>query len=346
MRNFFCVCLILFAFKSYSQQPVISTVFTATQSFRGLSVVNDNIIWVSGNNGTVLKSTDGGQHFKTISVPGFEKSDFRDIEGFDSLHAIVLGTNKPAVLLETRDGGATWKEIFHDDTDGAFLDAMTFNKDNGIVVGDPLNDRKEYKLWIDIDKNETKVSKIESTGQLLQGEAFFASSGTNVTFTSNKSSNYAYVTGGKISGIYFERKSSRLMVRATIQDLPFAKGDSTIGANSISIFGKLNLVVVGGNFAQPADTSNNCFLSFNGGKTWTKPASNPLGYRSCVEHIDKNRLVACGFTGTDISTDGGRTWKLLTNEGFHVVQKAKKGNAIFFAGKGKVAVMQWPDTDN
>ncbi len=39
-------------------------------SFRGLSVVNDQVFWVSGSNGSVVRSTDGGKNLQWIPVPG------------------------------------------------------------------------------------------------------------------------------------------------------------------------------------------------------------------------------------------------------------------------------------
>src|SRR3954463_15000165 len=78
-------------------------------SIRGLSVVNDSVIWVSGSNGTVGRSIDGGQTFKWITVKGFEKTDFRDIEAFDAGSAIIMGIAEPAHILKTTDGGETWK---------------------------------------------------------------------------------------------------------------------------------------------------------------------------------------------------------------------------------------------
>ena len=64
-------------------------------SLRGLSAVNDKIIWVSGSNGTVGKSLDGGKTWSWMTVPGFEKRDFRDIEAFDAKTAIIMAIATP-----------------------------------------------------------------------------------------------------------------------------------------------------------------------------------------------------------------------------------------------------------
>ncbi|MFI5155563.1 MAG: oxidoreductase, partial [Chitinophagales bacterium] len=66
------------------------------------------------------------------------------------------------------------------------------------------------------------------------------------------------------------------------------------------------------------------------------------GYRSAVAYLDANRLIACGTSGIDISEDGGKNWKLISREAYHVCKKAKKGNTIFLAGPmGKIAKLVW-----
>src|SRR6267378_2352679 len=42
-------------------------------SLRGLSAVNDKIVWVSGSAGTVGRTFDGGATWTWSTVPGYEK---------------------------------------------------------------------------------------------------------------------------------------------------------------------------------------------------------------------------------------------------------------------------------
>ena len=87
---------------------------------RGLSVVNDKTIWVSGSNGTVGKSIDGGDNWTWMTVKGFEKTDFRDIEAFDAKKAIIMGVAEPAYILKTVDGGNNWKVVYENKTQACF----------------------------------------------------------------------------------------------------------------------------------------------------------------------------------------------------------------------------------
>src|SRR6478752_4412264 len=110
-------------------------------SIRGLSVVNEQVIWVSGSNGTVGRSIDKGQSWQWITVPGNEKRDFRDIEAFDANTAVIMAVAEPAIILRTNDAGQTWKTVFSDSRPGMFLDAMDFYGTQGYVIGDPMNDK-------------------------------------------------------------------------------------------------------------------------------------------------------------------------------------------------------------
>ena len=75
-----------------------------------------------------------------MTVNGFEKSDFRDIEAFDGNTALIMAVGEPAYILKTNDGGENWKVVYENKTKGMFLDAMDFaNNREGIVIGDPIN---------------------------------------------------------------------------------------------------------------------------------------------------------------------------------------------------------------
>jgi len=286
-------------------------------SLRGLSVVNDNIIWASGSNGTVLKSTNAGITWQQIIIPNFEKRDFRDIEAFDSNTAIIMSIAEPAHILKTTDGGKNWNIVFADSTKGMFLDAMYFkDAKNGIVVGDPINN----KAFIATTSNAGKTWIINNnTPELANGEAFFASSGSNIFL---QKANIFFVSGGKQSNLYFNNKKL---------EIPINKGLESTGANSISVF-KNTAIIVGGDFTKDSSTTGNCILLNLKTKQFTTPTTLPTGYRSCVIQLNKKQAVTCGINGVDLSNDSGMNWSNISKEGFHVVAKAEKGKAVYFAG--------------
>jgi photosystem II stability/assembly factor-like uncharacterized protein len=331
-KLFLLLALIPVAITSVAQkkQPTVQVLTKGTKtSIRGLSVVDNNVAWASGSNGTIGLTTDGGRNWKWSVVKGFEKRDFRDIEAFSLTKAIIIAVDSPAYILKTIDGGESWKVVYENHTKGMFLDAMEFwNEQSGIVVGDPVDGKIFVARTFD-EGNTWKEVPFDYRPRADTGEAMFASSGTNVRILDRDEA--VIVSGGMSSRVFIRNESVRL---------PILQGKETTGANSIAVLdtdsrkGGKTMTVVGGDFMTPDSTLLNCFYSNDRGKTWKAPKTPPHGYRSCVEYLSKKHLVSCGLNGVDYSTDAGVNWKWVSKEGFHVVRKAKKGDAVFFAGSG------------
>ncbi|MBK9485925.1 MAG: oxidoreductase [Chitinophagaceae bacterium] len=288
-----------------------------------MSVVSDDVVWVSGSAGSVGRSVDGGETWNWTTVKGFEKTDFRDIEAFDKNTAIIMGIADPAYILKTTDGGQNWKVVFTDTTKGMFLDAMEFwNEQSGIVIGDPLGDKIFIARTFDGGENWQGIPAANIPAA-DKGEAFFASSGTNVRKLSKQEA--VFVSGGL---------RARLFIRNKKIDLPIIQGKESTGANSMAVKNKKCLVVVGGDFNTRDDTTKNCVITNDGGKTFTAPVVGPHGYRSCVEYLGKKNWISCGLNGVDYSTDEGQNWAWISKDSFHAVRKAKKGKTVYFSGGG------------
>ncbi|KIA91107.1 oxidoreductase [Pedobacter kyungheensis] len=323
MAPFFC------AAQSYSIKPLNES---AKTSLRGLSVVSDQVIWVSGSNGSVGKTTDGGATWKWLKPKGYEKIDFRDIEAFDDRQAIIVGIASPAYILKTVDGGETWTENYKNVDSAIFLDGLGFwDKSKGIIFGDPINDKMPLLKTTDAGKTWQDVSANLKL-PLAKGEAGFAASGTTIkTLLGGKT---WVATGGTVSNIYFSPDYGQSW---QVFKCPILQGENSTGPFSIDFFNEKTGVVVGGNYLKDKENSNNVLLTSDGGKTWQKPAAPVLGFRSAVTYINAKTLIATGTSGTDISTDGGQNWKHISDKSFNAVQKAKKGKSVILAGeKGSV----------
>lgn len=295
-------------------------------SFRGLSVVNDRLLWVSGNKGTVGRSTDGGKSFQWMTVKGHEKRDFRDIEAFDAVTAVILAVDSPGLILRTFDGGESWQEVYRDNRSGIFLDALHFrNKDEGMAVGDPIDGK--ILLLRTADGGRSWQPYPTAYPAPMEGEAFFAASGGNIVTL--KKAETIFVSGGKQSRVFYAGQAF---------ELPLKQGETSTGANAIALKhpnrkrGGRHWVVAGGDFAKDKEKDGNFCFTRDGGASWQQAAAPPLGYRSGICYVRGNQLIACGTSGVDWSRDGGRNWTLISSVGYHVVQKAKDGKAVYLAG--------------
>jgi hypothetical protein len=204
-----------------------------------------------------------------------------------------------------------------------FLDAMEFwNEQSGIVVGDPLKNR--FFIGRTFDGGKTWQGIPESLRPAADsGEACFASSGTNVRKITKQEA--VIITGGLVSNV---------LVRDQKYNLPLIQGKESTGANSIAVKNKKTWMVVGGDFNTKDSVTKNAAITFDAGKTWTLSSTPPTGYRSCVEYIKKKQWITCGLNGVDITKDDGIHFTNISKESFHVVRRAKKGNAVYFAGGG------------
>lgn len=322
-------------------------------SFRGLSVVTDKVVWVSGSKGTVGLSKDAGKSWKWMQIPGFEKSDFRDIEAFDKNTAIIMASGTPAVILKTVDGGDNWKVVFRDNRPEMFLDAMDFwDNKRGMLVGDPINGRF---VLLETTNGGDSWRMLDSTlcPEAHDSEAVFAASGTSLRCWGKNE--FGFVTGGKVSRLI---KGVTKKKSVSTQDYHLNKiiqGKSSQGAFS---FLEINsdFYIGGGDYL--CDTCTHLSSCYFEADSLRSTSFSDLGYTSCVEYIgnwtSKRRsfgyyprlnLVWTGSKATNLDfTIGhcfGSSFKSQKIEiGFNVVMKskAKKGKAVFLAGsKGRIA---------
>lgn len=321
-------CLLLAPFFCAAQTYSLKSLNENTKtSIRGLSVVTDKIAWVSGNNGSVGKTVDGGTTWQWIKPKGYEQLDFRDIEALNEKEALIVNAGSPAYILKTIDGGENWIETYKNVDTAIFLDGLGFwDKNKAIIFGDPIDNKMKLLKTEDAGKNWTDISSNLKI-PLAKGEAAFAASGTTIkTLPGGKT---WVASGGTVSNIYF---SPDYGLTWQVFKCPILQGENSTGPFSIDFYDEQNGVVVGGNYVKDRENSNNILLTNNGGKTWFKPEIPVAGYRSGVAYINNNTLIATGTSGTDVSTDGGKNWKHISDVSFNSVQKAKKGKMVLLAG--------------
>lgn len=336
MRRCLFIILLLSCSNLVDAQTLIPLHSGTKTSLRGLSVVNDSIAWVSGSNGSWAMTRDAGRNWKWNQLKSYEKLDFRDIEAFSGQRAVMVSAGTPAVILLTKDGGISWKEVYRNESSEIFLDGMDFwDERNGIIYGDPINGRMVLMKTTDGGESWNDISD-HNTISLIKGEASFAASGT--TIRCGKSGQVWIASGGVQSRIFY---SSNYGDTWKAYPCPINQGKSSTGPFSIAFQGSRG-VVVGGDYLQDTSRYKNVLLSADKGKTW-KPVQHPtFGYRSAVEYLSAKVLIASGPGGTDISADGGKTWQRLSEEGYHTVRKAKNGNLVLLTGSnGRIAQIRY-----
>jgi photosystem II stability/assembly factor-like uncharacterized protein len=325
--------LLIVPFSVSSQTYELSSLTKESNtSIRGISVVSDSVAWVSGSNGSVGKTIDGGKIWKWTKPKGYEKLDFRDIEAFDENRAVVVNAGSPAYILLTEDGGKSWTETYKNTDSAIFLDGMDFwDEKKGIIFGDPI--QKHLQLLMTTDGGHSwKDSGSALKFEMAVGEAGFAASGSTIkTLPGGK---VWIATGGTKSNIYASDDYGLIWKK---YDCPILQGQNSTGAFSMDFYDGNQGVVVGGDYQKDKENPNNILLTRDGGKSWNKPSRPVFGYRSGVIWYDAKNCFATGTSGTDVSKDGGQNWYHISDESFNAIKRAKKGSLVLLAGnKGMI----------
>ncbi|MBK8663578.1 MAG: hypothetical protein IPN18_17970 [Ignavibacteriales bacterium] len=96
--------------------------------------LDQNTVFVVGNTGTVLKSTDGGATFAQVNLGGITSADYRAVRFTDANTGYVVGAKHR--IIRTTDGGTTWTQLYEVSSTSRILWDIDFNSAGvGVAVG-------------------------------------------------------------------------------------------------------------------------------------------------------------------------------------------------------------------
>jgi photosystem II stability/assembly factor-like uncharacterized protein len=323
---------------SGSTDVAVSWVSTPTGSdvrFRGLSAVSGTVAWVGGT-GAVLRTTDGGATWVSVGPPDVSGLDLRDVEATSDRHAVILsvGNGTDSRIYVTDDGGGSWTMAFRNEDRAAFYDCMAFSTpQRGLALSDPVDGA--FRLQETTDGGHT-WSLVDPSGMPPAGanEFAFAASGTCLTAGQNRTT---YLASGGEDGPHV-LVSQDAGHSWSVTTVPLAKGPAA-GTFSVRFRDRSHGIALGGDLGNPTSNLGNAAWSDDGGSTWDRAAVSPSGYRSGSAWLPREADVALavGPTGSDVTTDAGRTWSSFDTGSFDSVECASDGGCWAAGERGRVA---------
>lgn len=302
--------------------------------------MNAGVVWVSGSDGTCLRTTDGGATWHALTVPGAGKLDFRGVVAFDDRTAFLMsaGPGAQSQVYRTLDGGAHWDRVLSDPDAGGFFDALAFwDPKHGMVLGDPV--AGPFVVLITEDGGATWQR--QSPPPALKGEGAFAASNSSVVLRRDGDHLEAwFATGGPgAARVFHSADAGRTWSVATT---PIRNDGASAGIFSIAFADAEHGVAVGGDYSKPDQDQHNIAVTSDGGRTWTEPpGARPKGFRSAVAFLrDRNAWITTGTSGSDVSYDSGKTWAAFDSAAFNAISSVSSSATWAVGPKGRIAGLE------
>ena len=309
---------------------------------RGISAVDAKVAWASGREGTVLRTIDGGAHWQAMRVPGAEKLDFRDVEGFSADSAVVLsiGPGADSRVYRTDDGGRSWQLTLQNADPRAFFDCMAFDGQRGWMLGDPVDGA--FQVYSTADGGRTWALQPNAMPPAEKDEAAFAASGTCMATT--PWGRRLAVGGGGAARVFVDGGDGALAGPGApgphwrAYPAPMPARVPAAGIFSAAPAGT-DMLLVGGDFEHESAAGSAALAQLReDGSLQVSALPDPRGYRSgvgCAGHAHP-RCVAVGPGGVDLLAAG--RWQPLSDTGYDAVDFASDGSGGWASGdKGRIA---------
>jgi len=312
----------------------------STSHFRGLSAVSARVAWVGGYDGTILRTSDGGRHWHDVSPAGAGTLQFRDIQAFDSRHAVAMaaGAGTDSALYVTSDGGRHWRIAYQNTNPEAFFDCMSFSdRKHGLVVSDPVGGK--FRILATNDGGRSWwVRSNAAMPAALPGEAAFAAGGECITTLGRDA---WFGTGGQDQARVFRSRDRGLTWTVTTTGMG---SGPTAGVFALAFRDRWHGLATGGDFTTPTSATKALARTRTGGNSWRLVSDAPSGYRSGVAWLPRRHhptAITVGISGSDISYDGGRSWRQFDTGSFDTVSCTRSGACWASGEAGRVAVLSY-----
>lgn len=317
-------------------QVEVEVLLEDSLSIRAIEIMGKDVAFAGSNGAYGIYNS--GQDQVRVSRQQYDSifPEFRAVAG-TSQDFFMLSVANPALLYKTGDSGEM-ELVYKEEGEKVFYDAMTFwNDEEGIAMGDPVDNCLSIIITRDGGKSWTKLS-CEQLPEAAAGEAAFAASNSNISVQGEKT---WILSGGAKSRIYYSPDRGKSW---EVFDTPLVQGKSTQGGYSMDFFNEQQGIIIGGDYTAPEDNTANKALTTDGGKTWRLIAEGrDPGYKSSVRYIpgsDGKEIVAVGFSGISYSVDGGKNWKELSKEGFYTI-RFLNDTVAYAAGKNRLAKLKF-----
>lgn len=271
-------------------QDWVSQSSGVSNTLNAIKAVSENVAWVCGLSGTVLRTTDGGRTWIKTASPSSILHCY-SIDAFDANTAWVvvadpLGGN--TALYGTTNGGSTWRQQLASNASGSFYDAVRFYDANtGILLGDPENGY--FVIYTTTDGGTTWTRSSQS------------SIPAPISVEYGITNNLAIFGNGAWFGTHL---GSTRIFRSTDRGKSWSSSGIISGIGSYLVSTSFASDTVG----LEMGSNGSVVQTKDGGKSWSNAIRSGVISPGEVVLVTPTIAIMVGDNGSASSTDAGSTW--------------------------------------
>lgn len=334
MRNILLILLLFSSGISYSQNNWFwQNPYPTGSHINDSYFVDENIGYAVGNDGTIIKTTNGGKdwsqqisgHNNFLTSVYFLNRDTGFITSGDGSFSAT------GLLLKTTNGGDNWQPV--SSFGNTFLGSITFIDDNtGFLVGGKywsggyiFKTTDGGSSWSQYPTLQTHF--MNSVYFINENTGFVAGEDGNILKTTNCGTNWYFTNTGTVHfhSIHFPSNDTGYAVGKTGRIFKTIDGGENWSQQKMIttqdlwevnfIDNNTGYIAAGGSWTS---VSGKILKTTNGGISWDSLSiSNYNNFRT-ISIIDSSKIIAMGFWGTIIKTDNsGIDWNNISKSITH-----------------------------
>ncbi len=310
MRSFKLLFLFVVLFSAANAQWAEQT-SGVTGALYSASAPTDQVCWVGGAAGVVLRTVDGGTNWTNVGGAGISSQDVYVVFAIDANTCYI--STSPATgtyIYKTTNGGTSW--VSQLSQTGGFGDGLWFkDANNGIFYGDPVGNR-----WT-IFRTSNGGTNWDSTGLYLASEGWagwnnglfamgdnvwFGTNGTKIWYSSNFGTSWtSQATTGQANSftVWFNTPTVGLTGGANF--MATTNGGTLWSALTVPGTGNIGGIAGTGTSWWVARQATAIYESTNNGTAWTTAYTASAG---SYYHLTKSRT---GTAVWGVRSNGGIT---------------------------------------
>ncbi len=270
-----------------------------------VSAVDDNVAWAAGAAGKVLRTTNKGLTWTTVTAPN--PNDIYTIYAFDQNKAMVTSSPSTGTFAYiTTNGGANWTQVLAQ-TGGFFDDIQFKDANNGFLYGDPVGGRLTLFKTTNGGFNWDSAGLYYPTalagwnnGMYVNGDkVFIGTNSGNLIYSSNFGSSFSLLATGLTNTYvtWFNNASVGLTGGASF--MATTNGGTNWAATTVPSTGNSSGVTGRQNSWWVTRQGTSVYFSSNNGTSWASQYTAPAG----------------NFYHITMSRNGSSIWGVRSNGG-------------------------------